>query len=175
MLSEASTPLRWSGLGDLLLGGAASELPIQSAREILLFKFIILLTAHGESTRIRRTLGGQQMPAPVYPKGRDRAVAKDPASLRGIQTFVLPRRSTTTIPRSPRQGASPMTSKPSSNAKILGLLAQAAQISANENPDSSMQAVAWLIRFLLLPDLSDQRKLRGSDPETRWFAGPWHR
>jgi hypothetical protein len=35
-----------------------------------------------------------------------------------------------------------MTSKPSSNATRLSLIAQAAQHSANENPDSSMQAVA---------------------------------
>ena len=35
-----------------------------------------------------------------------------------------------------------MTSKPSSNATRLSLIAQAAQLSANENLDSSMQAVA---------------------------------
>ena len=35
-----------------------------------------------------------------------------------------------------------MTSKPSSNATRLSLIAQAAQKSADQNPDSSMQAVA---------------------------------
>jgi hypothetical protein len=35
-----------------------------------------------------------------------------------------------------------MTNKPSSNATRLSLIAQAAQISADQNPDSSMQAVA---------------------------------
>ncbi len=41
-----------------------------------------------------------------------------------------------------------MTSKPSSSALQLSLLAQAAEHSARENPDSAMQAVAERARKL---------------------------